>query len=192
MVATPYTYTSVYVFVSVYADLHLDMCLSAVCSIAVGCESFNHWMSMSMVLTMNKFCLNLPNCRCYEVQCVSGPVIGNYSGNSAVNLSLAIANPPYQQQFTNLTSRSQYPLDDKGAIFEGNSGQEQDLLTVQCQERAVNVSAVLIFACKSWDIMACDQNMTACLRVYCFDVRETAALPSRSVMLMFSGKPLDA
>lgn len=81
---------------------------------------------------------------------MSGPVIGNYSGSSAVNLSLAIANPPYRQQFSNLTSRFQYPVDDKGAIFEGNTGEEQDLLTVQCHERAVNVSAVLIVTCKSW------------------------------------------
>ena len=89
----------------------------------------------------------LPNCRCYEVQCVSGPVIGNYSGNSVVNLSLAVAKPPYRQQFSNLTSQSQYPVDDKGAIFEGNSGEEQDLLTVQCHEHALNVSAILVVDC---------------------------------------------
>lgn len=79
---------------------------------------------------------------------MSGPVISNYSGNSVLNLSLATANPPYQQRFTNLTSRSNYPLDDNGAIFEGNSGEAQDLLTVQCHERALDVSAVLNVDCR--------------------------------------------
>ena len=79
-------------------------------------------------------------CRCYEVQCVSGPVIGNYSGTSDRKLSLKDANPPYKNFSSHLNTT--YPVDDKGTTFGGNSGEEQSLLTVQCHERDVSVNAV--------------------------------------------------
>lgn len=68
------------------------------------------------------------------MQCVSGPVTGNYSGTGAVNLSLADANPPYRQRFSNITSM--YPVDENNVEFEGNSGEEQSLLTVECHSQA--------------------------------------------------------
>ena len=72
------------------------------------------------------------------MQCVSGPVIGNYSGTGALNLPLAAANPPYKQPVSNTTSG--YPVDDKNRTFGGNSGDAQQLLNVQCSNPASNVS----------------------------------------------------
>lgn len=89
-------------------------------------------------------CLHL--CRCYEVQCASGTVIGNYSQTAGTNISLplnlTIANPPYMFPLSNST-KGQYPVDDSGTVFPGNDGMAQGVLDVQCYSQNTSVSRCL-------------------------------------------------
>lgn len=92
-------------------------------------------------------------CRCYEVQCASGTVIGNYSQTAGTNISLplnlTIANPPYMFPLNNST-KGQYPVDDNGTAFPGNNGTAQNVLDVQCysQNTSTSVSHCLADFCK--------------------------------------------
>lgn len=96
-------------------------------------------LSLGMTMSMLSKLLGYER-RCYEVQCVNGPIIGNYSGTSVTNSSLAIATFPYKHFRSNLSTT--YPVDDKGTTFTGNSGEKLSVLTVQCHERAVSVNTI--------------------------------------------------
>ncbi|DBA68213.1 TPA: hypothetical protein ACH3X2_013830 [Trebouxia sp. C0005] len=88
--------------------------------------------------------------RCYEVQCASGTVIGNYSQTAGTNISLplnlTIANPPYMFPLSNST-KGQYPVDDSGTVFPGNDGMAQGVLDVQCYSQNTSVIVKVTDTC---------------------------------------------
>lgn len=79
--------------------------------------------------------------RCYEIQCVNGSVVGNYTAdNKPIPLSLEDASPPYTW---NSTSLGVPPVDGKNDTFPGNLGAARDELTVQCWNKTVSATTDL-------------------------------------------------
>ena len=68
-------------------------------------------------------------CRCYELQCVNGPVMGNTTANLVhANYSLADAKPSY----LNLTVTNKTFTDDQNRTFPGNAGAAEQVVDVLC------------------------------------------------------------
>lgn len=91
-------------------------------------------------------------CRCYEIQCVSGSVVGNYTADDLpMFLTVAAANPPYTWNFTT----AHIPLDDNNDTFPGNSGASENQLTVQCWNETVRS--------RVWLPDSCSQLVCVCI-----------------------------
>ena len=60
--------------------------------------------------------------------------------SSLVSLSSLDPQPPYNRTLKNPTAG--YPVDDNAAKFPGNAGEAEDVLSVQCNQTPINVSAI--------------------------------------------------
>ena len=79
---------------------------------------------------------NIAACRCYEIQCFNGTVVGNYTADEqAIPLPIAVASPPYTWNFT-----SGFPTDDNNDTFPGNLGANNDTLMAQCWHKPVSAT----------------------------------------------------
>lgn len=77
-------------------------------------------------------------CRCYEIQCVNGSVVANYTADALpMFLTVDAANPPYLWNHTT----THLPWDDDNDTFPGNSGASENMLTVQCWDEMVRSRA---------------------------------------------------